>query len=190
MLTHKGTKRLETARLILRQAVREDATPMYVNWASDPDVTKFLTWPTHESADISFMVISSWINEYDKNDYYQWMITLRDNEHSPIGSISVVNHNDSVRKAEIGYCIGKSWWHKGITSEALSAVIRFLFEEVGMQRIEARHDPINSNSGAVMQKCGMKYEGTARRADRNNQGICDTAHYSILRDEWDKLHNP
>ena len=71
-------------------------------------------------------------------------------------------------------------------SEALKAVIDFLFEEVGMERIEARHDPNNPHSGGVMRKCGMKYEGTTRRSDRNNQGICDAAHYAILRSEWEK----
>lgn len=44
MLTHKGTQLIETERLILRRAVIEDAEPMYRNWASDPEVTKYLTW--------------------------------------------------------------------------------------------------------------------------------------------------
>jgi ribosomal-protein-alanine N-acetyltransferase len=64
--------------------------------------------------------------------------------------------------AHIGYCIGRKWWHSGITSEALESVIQFLIEEVGLNRIESRHDPRNPNSGAVMKKCGMKYEGTLR----------------------------
>jgi ribosomal-protein-alanine N-acetyltransferase len=73
------------------------------------------------------------------------------------------------------------WWHRGYTSEALAELIRFFFEEVGANRIEARHDPRNPNSGKVMLKCGMKYEGTIRQADCNNQGICDYAMYGILR---------
>ena len=52
-----------------------------------------------------------------------------------------------------------------------------------MNRIEARHDPNNPHSGAVMRKCGMRYEGTSRQADRNNQGICDCARYAILRSD-------
>ena len=71
-------------------------------------------------------------------------------------------------------------------TEALSAVIAYLFDEVGMNRIAARHDPNNPHSGGVMRKCGMKYEGTNRACDRNNQGICDAAQYSILRGEWQK----
>ena len=66
-------------------------------------------------------------------------------------------------------------------SEALAAVIDYLFTEVGMNRIAARHDPNNPHSGGVMRKCGMIYEGTTLSSDKNNQGICDAAHYAILR---------
>ena len=66
----------------------------------------------------------------------------------------------------------------------MTAVMDFLFGEVGVNRISARHDPNNPHSGGVMRKCGMKYEGTTRSSDRNNQGICDAAHYGILREEW------
>lgn len=66
--------------------------------------------------------------------------------------------------AHIGYCIGEKWWHQGITSEALQHVINFLIDEVGMNRIEAVHDSQNPNSGKVMKKCGMKYEGTLRQS--------------------------
>ena len=68
-------------------------------------------------------------------------------------------------------------------SEALTAVMQFLFKNVGMNRIEAKHDINNPHSGGVMKKCGMKYEGTSRASDRNNQGICDIARYAILRDD-------
>ena len=183
MLTHKGTQILETPRLLLRPACREDAEPMFRNWASDPEVTKFLTWPTHDSVGVSDAVIRLWLAEYEKEDYYQWMIQLK-TLGEPIGSISVVRQNPAVAEAEIGYCIGRRWWHQGIVSEALSAVMEFLFTQVGMNRIAARHDPNNPHSGGVMRKCGMQYEGTTRSGDRNNQGICDAAHYAILRSEW------
>lgn len=186
MITHKGTQTLRTQRLLLRRAVPEDAQPMFENWAKDPDVTKYLTWPPHSSVEISRMVIDSWIADYENPDAYQWMITLRDAPHAPIGSISVVGQNADIGKAEIGYCIGKAWWHQGIMSEALQAVLDFLFDEVGMNRIEARHDPRNPHSGAVMKKCGMHYEGTHRQSDRNNQGLCDACVYALLKQERGK----
>ncbi|MCR4906509.1 MAG: GNAT family N-acetyltransferase, partial [Clostridiales bacterium] len=71
----------------------------------------------------------------------------------------------------IGYCIGRAWWHRGIMSEALAAVMDFFFDRVEANRIETRHDVRNPRSGLVMQRCGMHYEGCMRSADRNNQGL-------------------
>lgn len=186
MVTHKGTQTLQTQRLTLRRAVPEDAVPMFQNWANDPEVTKYLTWPVHSSPVISRMVIDSWIESYEKDDTYQWMIALKDQPRSPIGSISVVSQNADIGKAEVGYCIGQNWWHQGIVTEALQAVMDFLFDEVGMNRIEARHDARNPHSGGVMKKCGMQYEGTLRQSDRNNQGICDACVYGLLNQERNK----
>lgn len=177
MMTHKGTQAIQTRRLILRQFRIEDTQDMFRNWASDAEVTKYMTWPTHSNAEISRMVLTDWVSGYQRPDFYQWAIEY---EGQPVGSISVTEHNDDIGMAEIGYCIGRKWWHKGITSEALQAVIAYLFDEVGYRRIQARHDPRNPHSGAVMRKCGMSYEGTYRQGDRNNQGICDASMYAIL----------
>ena len=181
MLNHKGTQTIETKRLILRKARLEDAKLMFQNWASDTEVTKFLTWPAHSNLEITERVLVSWIESYLKDDYYQWMIVLKETGE-PIGSI-MASTMGRAQSAHIGYCIGKAWWHQGIMSETLKAVMDFLFDEVGYHRIEAMHDPNNPHSGEVMKKCGMKYEGTLRQADRNNQGICDTCYYALLADE-------
>ena len=185
-MKHCGTQRLETERLILRRFVSEDAEAMYKNWASDSEVTKYLTWPTHSSIEVSKFVTDDWVNSYSNEKYYQWAIVLKENGDVPIGSISAVNMNEDISMIHIGYCIGRNWWNKGITSEAMKAVMNFFFEEVEANRIEARHDPENPNSGKAMEKCGMKYEGTMRSADRNNQGICDAAYYALLKSEWKK----
>ncbi len=182
MLTHKGTRTIETERLILRKAVLSDAEPMFRNWANDPEVTKFLTWPPHESVEATRDLLTRWLKEYEKVDYYQWMIVLKE-IGQPIGSL-MASTVGRAQSAHIGYCIGKAWWHQGIMSEALQAVMAYLFDEVGYHRIEAMHDPNNPRSGWVMRKCGMKYEGTTRASDRNNQGICDADHYAILRSDW------
>lgn len=182
-MKHCGTQRLETARLILRRYVNADAAAMYNNWASDTEVTKFLTWPAHSSQEISRSVIEDWVNRYSNERYYHWAIVLKDNGEEPVGDIAVVNIKENIAMAHIGYCIGRNWWHKGITSEALKAVMEFLFDVVDVKRIEARHDPRNVNSGKVMEKCGMKYEGTLRSSDWNNQGICDACYYALLKSE-------
>ena len=181
-MKHLGTQRIETERLVLREVRLDDAQAMFDNWASDSEVTKYLTWPTHGSVDVTKLIAESWVKGYEQENFYQWMIELKE-IGQPIGSISVVNMDDRVEKAEIGYCMGRNWWHKGIMTEALRAVMDFLFDDVGVNRIEARHDPRNPHSGGVMRKCGLKYEGTSRQSDRNNQGICDTCHYGLVADE-------
>ena len=181
MLKHKGTVRLETSRLILRRAQMEDAEPMFHNWANDKEVTKYLTWPPHSNIEVTQKVLASWVESYEKEDYYQWMIVLKE-IHEPIGSI-MVSTVGRAQSAHVGYCIGKKWWHQGIMAETLQAVMDFLFNEVGYHRVEAMHDSNNPNSGKVMAKCGMKYEGTLRMADRNNQGICDACYYGLLAEE-------
>ena len=181
MLKHKGTVTIETKRLILRRACLEDAQPMFQNWANDPEVTKFLTWPTHGCVEVTKTVLSGWVESYKNDDYYHWMIVLKET-NEPIGSI-LASTLGRASSAHIGYCIGKAWWHQGIMSETLQAVMDFLFDEVGYHRVESLHDPNSPHSGAVMRKCGMKYEGTLRQADRNNQGICDACYYGILASE-------
>lgn len=184
-MNHLGTKTIETERLILRPFTLEDAPVMFRNWAADPEVTRYMTWPAHESVEVSHRVIGDWVGHYAEPDYYQWAIVLKE-LGEPIGSIATVKVDETAQFVEIGYCIGRQWWRKGITSEALKALIAFFFGEVGVNRIQARHDPRNPNSGAVMRKCGMTYEGTLRQADKNNQGVCDTAVYAILREEYRK----
>ena len=182
-MKHCGTQRIETDRLVLREFSLDDAEAMYRNWASDPEVVKYLTWPVHADVDVSKEVLKDWVSSYIQKDYYQWAIVLKENGNDPIGSISAVKVNDDIDMVHIGYCMGRDWWHQGIMSEALQAVMDFFFDEVGANRIESRHDPRNPHSGMVMKKCGMKYEGTMRSSDRNNQGICDASWYALLRSE-------
>ena len=184
-MTNKGTIKLETERLILRRFVLDDANAMFYNWASDPEVTKYLLWPPHDSVEVSRKVLTDWIREYDKPDYYQWGIVIK-NSGTLIGSIGVVGQNQKAQMVHIGYCIGRDWWHKGYTSEALSQLVRFFFEDVGVNRIESRHDPRNPSSGKAMQKAGLLYEGTSCESDWNNQGICDAANYAILVKDYSR----
>lgn len=185
-MKHQGTVMLETERLMLRRFAVEDGQAMYDNWASDDEVTRFLTWPTHSSVDVTNAILKEWTESYVNPDFYQWAITVKAEGDQPVGSISVVSLKEKIGRAEIGYCIGRRWWHRGITSEALKAVIAFLFDRVGANCVAARHDLKNPHSGAVMRKAGMAYEGTLRQAARSNQGICDVSCYSILAEERGK----
>ena len=182
-MTHKGTVTLKTERLILRRFTLDDADAMLRNWASDSEVTKYLTWSTHSDVSVSKAVIGSWMKLYENLNHYNWAIVLK-GINEPIGSIGAVEQREDINMVHIGYCIGQNWWRSGYTSEALSELIRFFFEDVGLNRIESRHDPRNPNSGKVMLKCGLKYEGTMRRDDISNQGVCDSVRYAILAEDY------
>ena len=176
-MNHLGTKTIETERLLLRKFTIEDAPAMYQNWASDPEVTKYLTWQPHRSIEDTRAILSEWVKEYDKADYYQWAIELKG--VGPIGSIAVVGIRDNTLEAELGYCIGRAYWGKGIMPEAVKAVIDFLFDEIHFRRITAKHDIENPNSGRVMAKAGMTCDGILYGGGCNNRGIVDIVCYSI-----------
>lgn len=179
-MNHLGTRELATERLTLRRFEYEDAENMFYNWANDPEVTKYLTWPTHSEVSVTEAIVKEWISQYDDLKFYQWAIELNDLEQ-PIGSISAIKVDDDLESVEIGYCIGKKFWRKGYTTEALKEIIRFFMLEVGAVRVASRHDTNNPNSGRVMISAGMEYEGTLRHSDRNNTGIVDCAYYSKIR---------
>ncbi|WP_461206770.1 GNAT family N-acetyltransferase [Clostridium sp. DL1XJH146] len=184
MIIHIGTKKIETERLILRKFTPSDAKDMYKNWASDDNVTKYLTWPAHDNITITEKILSEWISNYNNIEFYQWAIELKETSEV-IGSISLVSIDNNNENCEIGYCIGKVFWNKGIVTEAFSALIDFLFNDIGFQRITGRHDIDNPASGIVMQKCGLKYEGTLRKIIKNSKGILvDCKYYSILKEEF------
>ena len=178
-----GTQELRTERLVLRRFRLSDAEAMYNNWASDPEVTKFLMFKPHADVEVSRRVLAQWVGSYCQGDFFQWALTLK-GCGTVIGSMGTVRVDHKLRMAHAGYCIGQRWWRQGYTSEALAAVFSFLFETVGFNRIEACHDPRNPNSGKVMQKCGMRFEGTMRQAGTGNLGICDLALYGLVADDY------
>lgn len=184
VLRRSGTRTIETERLVLRRFTMEDAQAVYDNWANNPEVTRFLQWKPHQDVDETEGILADWISRYDDGGWYNWAIELKE-RGEPIGNISVVQQDERARRAHIGYCIGKQWWHQGIMTEALSAVIKYLFSE-GYLRIDSRHNVNNPHSGDVMKKCGMQYEGTFKGYEYDNSGIGDASFYAILKEDYDK----
>ena len=158
-----GTVTLETPRLILSKIGPEDAEHMYNNWANDPEVTKYMTWEPHESVGVTRQILENWSNHYDNGNFFHWAIRLKETG-MPIGTISLLGVSDARLSCELGYCIGQKWWHKGYMSEAALEVLKFAINQVGFVRVQAEHCGSNPNSGGVMRKIGMTYEGIRRKA--------------------------
>ena len=175
-----GTQRIETRRLILRRFKLEDADDMYHNWASDPEVTRYLTWPVHSSVAVSRSLLADWISRYKEDTYFNWAIEYKETGRV-IGNISVVKWNEAAEAADMGYCLSKACWGHGFMPEALEAVMDYLFDVVGLNRIAACHDVNNIKSGRVMAKAGMRQEGILRAAGKNNLGICDEVWHALIR---------
>ena len=180
-----GTQTIETERLILRRFRIDDAEDMFRNWASDPEVTKYLTWPAHPNVDLTRMLLNDWIPRYEDGGYFNWAMKSKENGQV-IGNISVVTLLEDIEAAEMGYCLGRAYWGRGFMPEALKAVMDYLFGTVGLNRIAAAHDVNNPKSGRVMEKAGMKLEGVLRQAGKNNTGVCDMVWHAALRNEWKK----
>ncbi len=179
-----GTKTMETDRLILRRFVIEDAQDMFANWANDADVCKFLSWNPHGTLAVTQALLEHWIAAYENENTYNWAIELKE-LGSVIGSISAMNVSEKDCSCEIGYCISKQFWSKGIATEALKSLIYFFFTQVGLNRIQASHDPLNIASGKVMEHAGMTLEGTLRQRRMCRDGtFADSNIWAILRRDY------
>lgn len=171
-------KKIETKRLILRPISLFDAKDMF-EYASEPEVSKFLTWEPHKSIEDTLEVLNKMTNASDNHKIFA--VVLKENKKM-IGTIDAIifGRSDEDRKIEVGYCIGKNYWNKGLTTEALNAMINFLFKEYNIHRIQAKHALKNPASGRVMEKCGMKKEGILREYFYIKGEYQDLAIYSIL----------
>lgn len=191
MRNHAFTQTLTTPRLTLRRFTPEDAPAMYQNWASDPQVTRFLRWKPHQSVQETRQLLEGWAQQYSQPDYYSWAIQ-RQEDGALIGSIAAFgNYNPMDEMVEVGYCLGRAYWKQGYMTEALEAVLGFLLETAGYRRVEAYHSTQNPASGRVMERAGMIYEGTARQKYVIATGQPqDCAMYGILRSDWEARHRP
>ena len=180
-MKNTGTITLETERLILRKLKEEDYKEIYDTWASDFDVTMYVTWYVHENEEVTKKVLSSWLEDYNNDYTYRWLVELKDT-HKAIGMIDVVKKEIESKFCEIGYNYGKEYWGKGYGTEALKKVIEYLHDE-GFVVIEARHAKDNIGSGRVMEKAGMKYEATLSKRGIDKKGKWqDVLYYSSIKE--------
>ncbi len=183
-----GTQTIETQRLILRRFRIEDAEDMFNNWASDPEVTRFLTWPPHTSIEVTENLLTDWISRYEDGGYFNWVMEYKETGKA-IGNISVVKLYEDIDAADVGYCMSRKHWGQGLMSEALKGVMDYLFDVVGLNRVAANHDVNNSRSGRVMEKAGMIQEGILKAAGKNNLGIHDVVWHAMIRKNRDTIRN-
>lgn len=157
------TARLLTERLQLRRFRPDDAEAAFRNWMSDPEVARFVTWEAHRDVAESRRVIEGWVGEYDHGTM-DWCITLRSSDE-PIGSITVVRDHPVERYCEIGYCLSQRHWDNGYMTEAVRAVVNYVFDTTDRLWVQARYDTENEASGRCLEKCNFSETGVRDMPD-------------------------
>ena len=94
------------------------------------------------------------------------------------------------RRAEIGYWIALPYWNRGYATEAGHALLRHAFEDLGLNRVYAERFSRNPASGRVMQKLGMRHEGSMRQHIVKWGEAIDVEVYAIVREEWAAATHP
>ena len=102
---------------------------------------------------------------------------------SLVGAVGLKIERDH-DKAELGYWVGKPFWNRGYATEAARALLAYGFRELELNRIHAAHMARNPASGRVMEKLGMRPEGTARHDMKKWGRYEDLVSYALLRDDW------
>jgi ribosomal-protein-alanine N-acetyltransferase len=176
---------LETERLKLRQPTMADAEAIYNGWASDPEVTKQISWNTHQSLEDTQIYLAKMIDRLrTEEDCYKWVMQLKESGQI-IGTVEVVSVNRRINSAVIGFCMSQVYWNQGYMTEATQAMIKFLFAELKLNRLEACCFVENKGSAAVLVKCGLHLEGIKRQSGRDHDGnLRDMAWYALLKEEW------
>lgn len=173
---------IETNRLFLRHFKEGDAEDMYKNYCSSDKVTEGLIWSTHPNLEATKEYLKTVLDDYSngKAEFRFAIVWKETNE--VIGVIDYMPRNEFTY--EIGWVLGEKYWGQGIMPEAANATLQLVFNS-GAIRIQAKHFVENPKSGRVMQKIGMKCEGTLRLYAKDGRGkIHDAVMYSIINPKF------
>jgi ribosomal-protein-alanine N-acetyltransferase len=178
-VNHIGTKIIETDRLILRQANINDAEDLFCCFND-----KTIEPEAHTKIEETINHVQNCINQYENANYYYWVIEVKDIKKT-VGGICVINNDENLKSCEIAYSLAKIYWNKGYATEALYHVLRYLIIEVGYNRVQGGNFIDNPASGRVMEKAGMKREGTLRQSNINwkTGKFIDSNIYGLIKED-------
>ena len=180
----KGMPKLYTERLVLRRISKKDIRDIY-EYSRLGESTKYLLWYPHLSIKDTKRNVKRLLKKYKKGSLYDYAVVLKDNGKM-IGTCGFSRIEPLDDKAEIGYVINPSFQKNGYATEAVRRLIRFGFEELGLERIEARYIIGNDASCELMKRVNMTYEGVLRHAVLAKGKHRDVGVFSILSNEYYK----
>jgi RimJ/RimL family protein N-acetyltransferase len=150
---------LTTAQLKLRVPRIEDADAIFEEYAADPDVTRYMTWVPHETAETVATFLRDALGRHADGSEFSWVI---EKSLEP-GAIGMISARVRGHKADIGYCLTKKLWNQGYMTEAIVAIRDWLLSQPSIYRVWAVCDTENIGSARVLEKSGFVREGTLRR---------------------------
>lgn len=149
-------------RVYLRKMQKKDASDMH-DYAKREEVTRYLLWNAHPDLLYTKRYLAYVEVCYRNGTFFDLAVIDRETDRM-IGTCGFTRFDFQNNSAEIGYVLHPDHWHRGIATEAASALIRFAFETIGVHRVEAKFMLQNAASRRVMEKCGMTFEGIQRGA--------------------------
>ncbi len=173
---------LETQRLLLKQITSIDTRDLFA-LRSNMKVMKFVKRPIAKSIDEINELLQKINTNWQNNNGNQWGITIK-NSPQLIGVIGYHRIEKEHYRAEIGYMLNDDYWNKGITNEAIQAVIHYGFMQMKLHSIEAHIDPDNFISSKVLLKQGFIKEAYLKENFFFNGEFLDTEIYSLLKSNY------
>ncbi len=171
---------LRTPRLCLRSITLADA-PQMLLLRSDEAVMRYIDRAPAETLADAEALISKMISSQQDNTGITWVMAFADHPDTLIGSIGYWRMMPEHYRAEVGYMLLPAYWRKGLTKEALLAVIDYGFNQLGLHSIEANINPANDASAAILEATGFVREAYFRENYYYNGVFLDSAIYSRLR---------
>lgn len=157
---------IRTVRLVLRKPVPEDAAPLFAAMTSDAEVTRYLSWtpdnsPAQTRATLGTFA-ANWPNpaQAPTQDPAHEQVYIITRDKAPIGTFGL---RPAGHELSFGYALGRAAWGQGLMTEILRDVISLAFTNPDLHRVYAYCDTENIGSIRVMEKAGMRREGTLRR---------------------------
>lgn len=169
---------LETERLLLREITMADRDAIF-EYASDPLVTEYVIFPTHQSIEETIAFIESCPKDFAEHKRIEFGIVLKETGNL-IGACGFHHFAPEHHHLEIGYVLNRSHWGKGYMTEVVREMIRYAFEEMGMHRVQATCDEGNTRSSRVMERCGMTHEATFRDYELRRGKFVSVKMYGIV----------
>lgn len=173
---------IETDRLRLIKATPDRAVELFA-FSGDPEATRFMTWPTNTSFDQAENTLRYIVSRYERQEVAPWLIEHQ-GRNRVIGMAGFNWWMPHHARAEISYALARPWWGKGLATEVVQAVLRFGFEEMGCNRLEALIHPDNLSSRRVAEKVGFRQEGILREALLLKGIPADHLIYGLVRRDW------